>query len=395
MNNDKNTTEIRSEELDSLETSSLTDSPKTSKWPWLIAAFIIVMVVLLLQFGLRTGFSALSNKAKSKQSMKNQIAIGDIEAKLLPIPTREKEAEITGTTKSPSPTPNVAQYLDAQKRDETDELARLRLFARLKAHEDKQKEQEAMINSSAVINIGVGVQNKGVQSDENLKKNGDDGYQNPNTQYLKSMSGHGVETVSATMLGDLRFLILKGKRIAGVTESAIDSDLPGIVRGHVTEDVYGAQGDIPLVHNGDELIGEYRSGDIRNGQVTLFVVWSRLRLQSGITVNLDSSGSDPLGRAGMTGNVDNHYMQRYGSALLMSTISAGAATVGVHGEDGYNSLSAFRQGASGAFSQTANQELQKGRQIQNSIRPPQGTEISILVNKDISFENVLTQDENA
>ena len=195
-------------------------------------------------------------------------------------------------------------------------------------------------------------------------------------------------------MGDLRFRILKGKVIQGVTESAIDSDLPGMIRGHVTEDVYGAQGDIPLIHNGDELIGEYRSGDIRNGQTTLYTVWTRLRLQSGITVNLDSAGSDPLGRAGMSGPVDHHYLERYGSAILMSSISAGAALVGVNGEDRYNSSSVFRQGASASFAQTASQELQQNMAIQNSIRPPQGTQISIMVNKDISFEDVLTQEEN-
>lgn len=363
----------------------LIDSPESSKWPWFLAAFVIIMVILGLQFGLRSGFSFLANKARSHTTAP-ELASTTSDIPSLPMPVRHESS----TNAPANPAQDVIGYLETKKREEPDELARLRLMARLKAHEDTQKAQEDMLQSSALVQIGVGVQHSASGASELKAERGDGGFQNPNTQYLKSLSGQGVEEVSATMLGDLRFRILKGKRIAGVTESAIDSDLPGIIRGHVTEDVYGAQGDIPLIHNGDELIGEYRSGDIRNGQATLFVVWTRLRLQSGISVNLDSAGSDPLGRAGMTGFVDNHYIQRYGSALLLSTIGAGAATLGVHGEDGYNSMSAFRQGAAASFAQTAGQELQQGQAIQPSIRPPQGTEISIMVNKDISFEEVLT-----
>ena len=362
------------------------DSPKTSKWPWFIAALVIVLVVLMAQWGAHAMLSSLSNKTKKITTQ--QGAAGDREANELPMPmTRMVSSDATGKPL------NVKQYIQSHKTQESDELARLRLLARLQAHEESRKQEEAMVQSAALVNIGVGVQNAAVR--ESAQGSQPQGvYQNPNTQYLKSVSGQGVEEVNATTLGDLRYRVLKGKVIQGVTESAIDSDLPGMIRGHVTEDVYGAQGDIPLIHNGDELIGEYRSGDIRNGQTTLYTVWTRLRLQSGITVNLDSAGSDPLGRAGMSGPVDHHYLERYGSAILMSSISAGAALVGVNGEDRYNSVSVFRQGASASFAQTASSELQQNMAIQNSIRPPQGTPISIMVNKDISFEDVLTQEDN-
>ena len=363
------------------------DSRKSSRWPWFLAAFGIILVVLLVQFGARSILSTLSNKTK-KITTQQASSAGNHGAHELPMPVHEPQSSDTRST-----TP-VAQYAQSHRREESDELARFRLMARIKAHEETRKLEDSMIQSAALVSVGVGVQNAAARGNASTDERQSGIYQNPNTQYLKSVSGQGVEEVNATLMGDLRFRILKGKVIQGVTESAIDSDLPGMIRGHVTEDVYGAQGDIPLIHNGDELIGEYRSGDIRNGQTTLYTVWTRLRLQSGITVNLDSSGSDPLGRAGMSGPVDHHYLERYGSAILMSSISAGAALVGVNGEDRYNSSSVFRQGASASFAQTATQELQQNMAIQNSIRPPQGTQISIMVNKDISFEDVLTQEEN-
>ena len=364
------------------------DSRPSSKWPWFLAAFAIVLAILVVQVGARSMFSAMSDKTKAITS--HQASMDNRDENGLPMPvTQPLSSDAQGKSM------NISPYVQAKQHAESDELARFRLLARIKAHDDARKQEEEMIQSAALVNVGVGVQNA-VSRGGSSSDGGQNGlYQNPNTQYLKSVSGQGVEEINATQMGDLRFRILKGKVIQGVTESAIDSDLPGMIRGHVTEDVYGAQGEIALIHNGDELIGEYRSGDIRNGQTTLYTVWTRLRLQSGITVNLDSAGSDPLGRAGMSGPVDHHYLERYGSAMLMSSISAGAALVGVNGDDRYNSVSMFRQGASASFAQTASQELQQNMVIQNSIRPPQGTPISIMVNKDISFEDVLTQDENA
>ncbi len=364
------------------------DSQRSSKWPWFLAAFGIVLAVLIVQFGARSILTTLSDKTK-KITTQHASTTDNRGANELPMPVSEAIS-----SDAPATALNVSQYLQSKKREESDELARFRLLARIKAHDEARKQEESMIQSTALVSVGVSVQNAAVRGAASTDERQSGLYQNPNTQYLKSVSGQGVEEVNATLMGDLRFRILKGKVIQGVTESAIDSDLPGMLRGHVTEDVYGAQGDIPLIHNGDELIGEYRSGDIRNGQTTLYTVWTRLRLQSGITVNLDSAGSDPLGRAGMSGQVDHHYLERYGSAILMSSISAGAALVGVNGEDRYNSSSVFRQGASASFAQTASQELQQNMVIQNSIRPPQGTQISIMVNKDISFEDVLTQEEN-
>ena len=44
----------------------------------------------------------------------------------------------------------------------------------------------------------------------------------------------------------------------------------------------------------------------------------------GVSVQLGSTGADELGRGGMPGFVDNHYAQRYGSAVLLSLIGGGA-----------------------------------------------------------------------
>ncbi|MFN9910766.1 MAG: TrbI/VirB10 family protein, partial [bacterium] len=74
-----------------------------------------------------------------------------------------------------------------------------------------------------------------------------------------------------------------------------------------------------LIPAGSRLIGEYKSG-IAQGQTRVFIVWTRLLRSDGVSVQLASIGTDSLGRAGSSGYVDNHYLERYGSAVLLSLV---------------------------------------------------------------------------
>ncbi|MFJ1269996.1 TrbI/VirB10 family protein [Legionella lytica] len=365
----------------------LKDAPAPKKWPWLIAAVVIVVIVMSLQWGTRLLMNHVTHKKQANTTAFTDDTNPTFKALPLPVTEKPRVASVPRPKKRRIEPPQISQV------DPDDELRRARLIARLQEHKKMRDEEEEMIQSSAVLNIGVGAHPTPTQSQSPANGPSEGINPNPNVAFLRSVSNQPVDEVNAGLFGDLRFRIRKGKILRGVTESAIDSDLPGMIRGHVTEDVYGDQGEINLIPNGTGLIGEYRSGELRNGQVTLYVVWTRLQLSNGIYVTLDSPGSDPLGRAGMTGPVNHHYLQRYGSSLLTSIVSAGAATWGVSSNDRYNSEAAYRQGVSASLSQTASRELQQNASIQNTILPPQGTEISIMVNKDISFEDVLTNQE--
>lgn len=360
----------------------LQDSTPPSKLPWLIAAGVIVLVVTLAQWGVGRLFSPLTKTGNTETAAPAK----DSEENRLPMPRPAAKAAVKTT---PRPEEDVTAYLKSKEVNPSDELARLKLLARVEAQKEVLKNEERMRLSPALLPIGVSAAH--TKAKEGSKG---PGYpENPNTAYLESVSAKPIEEVEASRFGDLRYRIRRGKILRGVTESAIDSDLPGLIRGHLTEDVYGDAGDLVLLPNGAGLVGEYRSGGIAEGQISLYVVWTRVQLPNGIVVTLDSAGSDPLGRAGMTGPVDHHYLQRFGSSLLSSFFSVSVATLGVNGQDRYNSTAAYRTGLANAFGQTASQEFQQNATIQNTIRPPQGTEISILVNKDLSFEQVLTTTE--
>ncbi|MBU0801457.1 MAG: hypothetical protein KKA05_10720, partial [Alphaproteobacteria bacterium] len=102
-----------------------------------------------------------------------------------------------------------------------------------------------------------------------------------------------VETARATQIKNLSSLIAQGTMVPGILETALQSDLPGMVRAIVSENVYGHDGSHILIPKGARLIGRYRSGLVR-GQTRVFVIWNRVLRQDGVSINISSMGTDDL-----------------------------------------------------------------------------------------------------
>jgi type IV secretion system protein VirB10 len=143
-----------------------------------------------------------------------------------------------------------------------------------------------------------------------------------NRKFLNDAEG-AVVTAHAQQIRRIDALVPQGYMIKGVLETAIQSDLPGMVRASTSEDVYSFDGRRVLIPKGTMLTGEYRSGVLR-GQTRVFVVWTRMLRADGVSLMLGSYGTDQLGRSGLTGDVDNHFLQRFGGAALL-TITGGVA----------------------------------------------------------------------
>ena len=134
-----------------------------------------------------------------------------------------------------------------------------------------------------------------------------------------------------------------------------------------------------LIPRGSRLIGQYRSG-LAIGESRAFVVWTRLILPTGVAINLASPVTDPLGRAGLGGKVDRHFLQRFGSAILLSIIGAGAEIAAA--ESGSNQVVITSSAQAYGVAQTA---LQSSVNIPPTIRIPQGAPIRIFVARDLIF----------
>lgn len=210
------------------------------------------------------------------------------------------------------------------------------------------------------------------------------GSSDPNSRFQQDVGNQTVPKVKASKLGSLDQVILEGKLIDAVLETAIHSDLPGMVRAIVSRDVYAEAGDRVLIPRGSRLTGQYNS-QVAKGQSRVFIVWTRAIRPDGIEVALNSGGTDPLGRAGIGGSVNHHFWQIFGASTLLSIIGAGTANAGVSASDQNNSASSYRQQLAQGFQNSSSSLLEGYINIPPTIEVKQGTQIKIFVARDLDF----------
>ena len=197
----------------------------------------------------------------------------------------------------------------------------------------------------------------------------------------RSGLGNG-NTARATQLRDLSRTAPQGTVIPAILETAINSDLPGFVRAVISRDVRGFDGSTVLVPRGSKLIGQYRSA-VALSQTRAFVVWSRILTPAGVSIEINSPGTDRLGQGGLSGETDTHFFQRFGSAILLSVMSAGLSAL----TEPSNNTSIII-GSSQQASQVAGIALQRHVDIPVTITVPQGTPLQVFVTRDLDFSGV-------
>ncbi len=148
-------------------------------------------------------------------------------------------------------------------------------------------------------------------------------------------------------------------------------------------DTFGADGKVVLLERGTKLVGETR-GQVQQGQARVFVLWTQARTPSGVIVPLASPGTDELGRAGLPGEVEHHFWQRFGAAMLITLID-GAVQAGVQ--------ASARSGGTVIYAPSASQDvltevLKDTVAIPPTVIKGNGDRIQVFVARDLDFRPV-------
>jgi len=195
-------------------------------------------------------------------------------------------------------------------------------------------------------------------------------------------TGPEPDRAHATVLRDKGSVVAQGAMIPAVLETALDSDLPGFARAVVSRDVRSFDGLAVLIPRGSRVIGEYRPATAL-GQSRAFVIWTRVLRPDGVSIQIGSPATDPLGRAGLSGTVDTHFLERFGGAILLSVVNAGATALA--GSPSTEVVIGSSQQATGL---AATASAFAPANIAPTIKVPQGAPIRIFVARDLEFTNV-------
>jgi type IV secretion system protein VirB10 len=205
-----------------------------------------------------------------------------------------------------------------------------------------------------------------------------------------------------TVVKDRTVTITQGKMMSAILETAINTEIPGSIRGIISRDVYAESGSNVLIPKGSRLYGNYSTQVVR-GQGRVEINWTRLIRPDGVDMSIGFVAADQFGRSGIEGDVDNKYGSIITNSVLTSILAVGGAIAAekLSGDSGATTTTADPQTgtttSTGSASSkviydvsktvidTVGQVLGNTIDVRPIIRIPQGTRITIIVNDDMTI----------
>ncbi|MBT4989373.1 MAG: TrbI/VirB10 family protein [Rickettsiales bacterium] len=184
---------------------------------------------------------------------------------------------------------------------------------------------------------------------------------------------------------DLTRTITMDRFIPAVLYTEINSEiLSKKVIAVIESDVVGSHGRKILIPRGSKAIGSFQSVD-GMGATRIGIGWYRIITPEGVNIKLESELADAEGASGVQGNIDHRYGDRYGAALLFSSISALAQlSVDVDNDQGVAAADAFTS----ELGSLTTEILRETLNLVPTISIPKGTRINISPLQDIWFKKV-------
>lgn len=183
------------------------------------------------------------------------------------------------------------------------------------------------------------------------------------------------------------YVLRTGFVIPGTLISGINSELPGQIVAQVSQNIYDtATGKYLLIPQGSRLNGTY-SNEVSFGQARAMVAWQRIIFPDGKALDIGSMpGTDSAGYGGLNDRVNNHYLRIFGSAVLLSGVTAGISYSQDHRDrDDKSASSAMSEALGQQLGQTTMQLISKNMNIAPTIEIRPGYRFNIIVTKDMVF----------
>jgi type IV secretion system protein VirB10 len=197
-----------------------------------------------------------------------------------------------------------------------------------------------------------------------------------------------MSTARASVMAHPELTVPVGTRIPCLPEMPIDSTVAGFFSCVTPVDVRGTTGTVVLMERGTRIVGEVRSG-LARGSRRLFVVMTQALTPAGVEIELNSPGADVMGQAGLDGEVDSHFFERFRGAMLLAFLDTGlqaAATIASNALNSSNGVT-FNQFQSGG-QRASSQALESDINIPSTLRRNQAEPMTVFVARNLDFSDV-------
>ena len=356
--------------------------------------FFIISLILLLLFR-KEIFATNNDKNASKNIIKNGNVDENESSKLDNPQYGDDEMQDLTYDKSTSPEDEEDYNIPAIEEDEEEKEAVEQKSAEEIERENKIKqleaEADAALRSPTTITIATRPQvqqtddkillaqgNKAVQDyDGNRQESKRNFLMNEQAQKYYQ-SNFMIEQLS-------EFEIKAGDFIPAILQTGINSDLSSktivaIVSENVRDTIRGKH---ILIPQGTKIIGVYDSS-ITFGQERLLIIWQRLIFPNGKTIGLDNmQGVDLSGKAGITGDVNNHFSTLLKGVILSSIMGSAGAIVTERKNDWRG---AAAEGAGEQIVTIGDNFAERALSRQPTITIEPGTRFNIIVHSDLILE---------
>ena len=355
----------------------------------------IILLIILLTFR-KEIFSSNDNNQNNKKIIKNEVSkeakisdsdntqYGEEDMQDLSYDERDENGGLTEEELNYPVQGNDEENIAEQKSSE--EIERENRLKQLQA------ESDAAFRSPTTITIANRPQTQEVdnklllaKSQANPIQDYDGNRQESKKNFLMNEQAQKFYQTNFLVEQLSEFELKAGDFIPATLQTGINSDLPSkVIVAIVSENVRDTiSGRHILIPQGTKVIGTYDSS-VTFGQERLLVIWQRLIFPDGKSIGLDNmQGVDLSGKAGITGEIDNHFGTLLKGVVLSSIMGSAGAIVTDRKNDWRG---AAAEGAGEQIVTIGDRFADRALSRQPTITIEPGTRLNIMVHSDLILE---------
>lgn len=319
----------------------------------------------------------------------------------------QPSGDLMASAGAPATAPVGNQPATPEPPEDPELLKERKEFEKQLRQEGRRRILERMANEAVAMTSDVGVEGK--RSEANITVPGGNSAKqasgranstDASSELMSDVAGQEVGAKGQSAANDDGYLMNRkqgprspyelqmGTVIPGVLISGINSDLPGLVIGQVSQDVYdSATGKICLIKQGTRVTGTY-DDMVAVGQDSAMLAWNWLNFTDGKSLNIGGmGGADQGGYSGFRDQVDNHYGRVFGSAVMLSLVGTGAQlSSGKSTSTVAGPQDVMAQNLGQQISQVSTQLIQRDMWIKPTVKIRPGYKFNIMVNRNMVLE---------